>query len=94
MATQTQAQPKNGKTDDLFDLQGALERWTEASRKAGNEYLDLYEKAVNQLADLEVKTANSVKIPAVVTLAETHAAATREVTGASINAARDLLKAQ
>ena len=89
MATQTQAQTKNGGAD-LFDL----ERWIEASRKAGTEYLDLYEKAVDQLADLQVTTAKSVRIPALATLAETHAGAAREVTAASITALRGLSKPQ
>ena len=88
----TTSQSKNTKPQDLFDLDGAAERWTEASRKAGNDYLVLYEKTADQLADLEVKTAQATKIPAVIRIAETHASVSREVAGAYVSAVRDLLK--
>jgi hypothetical protein len=89
----TTTETKNVKPEDFFNLEGAAERWTEASRKAGNDYLDLYEKTVDQLADLEVKTAKATKIPAVTAIAETHASISREVAGAHVAAVRDLLKA-
>ena len=90
MANQT----KDGtKLDDPFDVQGALERLGDANRKAGNDYLDLYEKTVTQLTDLEVKTADAIKLPAVSTIAKTHADATRKVAGTSVETARELLKA-
>ena len=92
MATTTQT--KNGTTrTDPFDVQGVFERLTEANRKAGNDYLDLYEKTVAQLTDLEVKTAEAVKLPAVSTIAKTHADVTRKVAGTYVDTARDLLKA-
>ena len=90
MATTT---TKNFKPEDLFDFDGAVARWSEATRKAGNDYLDLYEKTVDQLADLEVKTAGATKIPFVTTIVETHAAVSREVAGAYVSAVRDLIKA-
>ena len=74
-------------------MQGVFERLTEANRKAGNDYLDLYEKTVAQLTDLEVKTAEAVKLPAVSTIAKTHADVTRKVAGTYVDTARDLLKA-
>ena len=90
MATQT----KNGTArNDSFDVQGVFERLTEANRKAGNDYLDLYEKTVAQLTDLEVKTAEAVKVPAVSSIAKTHADVTRKVAGTYVDTARDLLKA-
>ena len=88
----TTTQTKNVKPQDLFNVDGVAERWSEASRKASHDYLDLYEKTADQLADLEVKTAQATKIPAVITIAETHASASREVTGAYVSALRDLLK--
>ncbi len=91
MTTETNA--KTFKPQDILDFEGAIERWTEASRKAGKDYLELYEKAVGQLADLEVKTAGATKIPFVTTIAETHAAVSREVAGAYAAAVRDLIKA-
>jgi hypothetical protein len=90
MATQT----KNDiKFDNLFDAQGAFERFAVANRKAGNDYLDLYEKTVNQLTDIELKTADAVKLPAVATIAKTHAEVTRKVAGTYVETARELLKA-
>ena len=88
MATQT---AKNAA--DLFDVNGAVERWSDATRKAGNDYLDLYEKTVGQFADLEVRTAKAIKLPFVVELAEAHASAAREVAGTYATSVRDLLKA-
>jgi len=90
MATQT----KNDTTfDNLFDVQGAVERLADANRKAGNDYLDLYEKTITQLTDLELKTADAVKLPAVSTIAKTHADVTRKVAGTYVDTARELLKA-
>ena len=86
MATQT-------KNTDFFDVQGAVERLTDANRKAGNDYLDLYEKTVGQLTDLEIKTAEAVKLPAVAAIAKTHADVTRKVAGTYVDTARELLKA-
>ena len=81
------------KPSDLFDVQGAVERFADANRKAGNDYLDLYEKTVGQLTALEIKTAEAVKLPAVSTIAKTHADVTRKVAGTYVDTARDLLKA-
>ena len=82
--------PKTDPTPaELFDP----ERWADATRKVGNDYLDLVERAAEQVAELEVKTAKVSKLPAVTQLAETHGALTREFTGAYVTAARDLLKA-
>jgi len=90
MATQTK---NDTKLNDPFDVQGAIERLADANRKAGNDYLDLYEKTVIQLTDLEVKTAEAVKLPAVSTIAKTHADVTRKVAGTYVETARELLKA-
>jgi hypothetical protein len=86
MATQT-------KPNDIFNLQGAVERIADANRKAGNDYLDLYEKTVGQLTALELKTAEAVKLPAVTEIAKTHADVTRKVTKTYADTARELLKA-
>ena len=86
MATQT-------KTNDIFDVQGAVERIADANRKAGNDYLDLYEKTVGQLTALELKTAEAVKLPGVTEIAKTHADDTRKVAKTYTDTARELLKA-
>jgi hypothetical protein len=86
MATQT-------KTQDLYDLDGATERWTEATRKAGNDYLDAYGKTVDQLADYGVKAAAATKLPVVTELAESQAKLSRNLTETYVTVTRDLLKA-
>jgi hypothetical protein len=90
MPTQTK---NDTKFDNLFDVQGAIERLADANRKAGNDYLNLYEKTVTQLTDLELKTADAVKLPVVSTIAKTHADVTRKVAGTYVDTARELLKA-
>ena len=90
MATQTK---NDTKPNDTFDVQAAVERFADANRKAGNQYLDLYEKSVAQLTDLELKTADAVKLPAISTIAKTHADVTRKVAGTYVDTARELLKA-
>jgi hypothetical protein len=84
MTTQT-------KTQDRLDLEGAVERWTEATRKAGNDYLDAYGKTVDQLADYGVKTAAATKLPGVTELAESQAKVSRTVAETYIAATRELL---
>ena len=86
MATQT-------KPNDIFDVQGAIERIADANRKAGNDYLDLYEKTVGQLTALELKTAEAVKVPAVTEIAKTHADVSLKVAKTYADTARELLKA-
>jgi len=88
MATQT-----TPKLTDIYNVEDAVQRWTEATRKASNDYLDLYDKAVDQITELEVKTAAATKLPLVSQLVDTHVTLTREVAGVYVTAARDLLKA-
>jgi hypothetical protein len=86
MATQT-------KTQDLIDLEGAVERWNAATRKAGNDCLDAYGKTVDQLADYGVKAAAATKFPGVTELAESQATLSRNLAETYITVTRDLLKA-
>ena len=37
-------------TNELFDFEGALKQWTDASRKATEDALDLYVKTVEEFA--------------------------------------------
>ena len=87
MATQTQT-----KTDGQYDVDGAVERWTEATRKAGSDYLDAYGKTVDQLADFGVKVAAATKLPVVTELAESQAKLSRSLADTYITVSRDLLK--
>jgi hypothetical protein len=86
MATQT-------KTQDQLDLESAVERWTEATRKVGNDYLDAYGKTVDQLADYGVKAAAATKLPVMTELAESQAKLSRNLADTYITVTRDLLKA-
>jgi hypothetical protein len=65
------------KKPDLLALEGAVERWTEATRKAGNDYLDAYGKTVDQLAEY----------------GESQARLSRNLADTYITVTRDLLKA-
>ena len=85
--------PKNPNLADVYNVDEAVQRWAQATRKAGNDYLDLYDKAVDQITELEVKTAAATKLPLVTQLVDTHVTLTREVAGVYSTAARDLLKA-
>jgi hypothetical protein len=76
---------------DRFGVQTMLDRWTESSRQATERFLDVYQKTVGPLADVHVKTARAVDLPAVVTLAETLAAVSRDVADAYVTSVRRLL---
>jgi hypothetical protein len=78
---------------DLYNVDEAVQRWTEATRKAGQDYIDLYDKTVDQITEFEVKAAAATKLPLVSQLVDTHVTLTREVAGVYSTAARDLLKA-
>jgi GNAT superfamily N-acetyltransferase len=91
MAAQIETETKaNGRVDKLVDVSRAVGRWTETSRTASSDYLDLCEKTVERFADLEVKSAQAIRLPLVATIAETHAAVSRQLAGAYVKAARDL----
>jgi hypothetical protein len=86
MATQT-------KTQDLFDVEGAVERWTEATRKVSSDYLDAYGKTVDQLADYGLKAAAATKLPVVTELAASQAKLSRDLAESYITVTREMLKA-
>ena len=80
----------SGSGDELTDGSSALGCRTEASRAAGGDCLDFCEKTVERFAELEVKSAQAIRLPLVATIATTHAAVSRRLAGASVTAARDL----
>jgi hypothetical protein len=80
-------------TNELFDFDGALKQWTDATRKATEDALDLYLKTVDEFATAEVKAAEATKISALATIAQTHADVSREVAGTYAGSVRDLIKA-
>jgi hypothetical protein len=68
------------------------ERIIQSSRKAGNTYLDLYEKTLSSIADYQEKVGEQSQVEWVTTIANSQANFTRELAGAYTSAARSLLK--
>ena len=95
--TQTKHTAQSEHTAPTIDA--AFERATEATdqmaaaaRKAGNLYLDSYEKAVDRAIELELKFAGMTQQEWLKGLVETQADFTREVTSSYTSTARSLLK--
>ena len=63
-----------------------------ASRKAGNLYLDSYEKAVNRAVELELKVAGVTQQDWLKGLLQAQADFTRELADSYASTARSLLK--
>ncbi len=85
----TQTDEVQAAADRLRDLN---EKIIENGRKAGNVYLDLYEKTLNTIADLSEKTGSQSQIEWVQTFAKTQADLTREIADAYVQASRQFLK--
>ena len=89
------AQTKNGapSLDAAFEQVKELnEQVFAAARKAGNLYLDSYEKAIDQAIELELKVAGLTRQEWLKSLIEAQADLTREVAGSYTSTARTLLK--
>jgi hypothetical protein len=76
-------------TERIRDLN---ERIIESSKKAGNTYLDIYEKTLNSIADYQEKIGEQSQVDWVTTIANAQASFTRDLAGAYSSAARSLLK--
>jgi hypothetical protein len=88
----SQTKHTNGTIDPTVErFQELNERLLDASRKAGKAYLDTTEKTLNSLADLEVKLADATNIELISTVANVHADITRDLAGAYVSTARELL---
>jgi hypothetical protein len=68
------------------------ERMLATTRKAGNLYLDSYEKAVNRAIELELKVAGYTQQDWLKSLIEAQADFARELTDSYTKVARGLLK--
>jgi hypothetical protein len=68
------------------------EQFLAAARKAGNLYLDSYERAVDQAVDLELKLAGLSRQEWLRNVIEAQADITREITSSYATATRSLLK--
>jgi hypothetical protein len=80
-------------------IEAAYEQFKEAgeqmmstARKAGNLYLDSYEKAVDRAIDFELKVAGMTEQEWLKSLIEVQADFTRELTSSYTSTARSLLK--
>jgi hypothetical protein len=68
------------------------ERILEASRKAGNTYVDAYEKTLNAIADFQERVGEASPVEWVTTMANTQADLLRNFAEAYTDAARKALK--
>jgi len=92
MAT-TQTKAQIPAFDGIFDRANETgEQFAAAARKAGNAYLDSYEKAVDRAIELELKLAGSTQQEWLKNLIEAQADFAREVTTSYTSTARTLLK--
>jgi hypothetical protein len=92
MAT-TQTRNHTPSIDGVFERAGeAQEQFTAAARKAGNAYLDSYEKVVDRAIELELKLAGTTQQDWIKSIAATQADFARELAGTYTNTARTLLK--
>ena len=93
MATTTQTKTGIPSFDAAFDqLRESGEQVLTASRKAGNLYLDSYEKAVERTTELQLKLAGLTQQEWLKSLIEAQVDVTREMTGSYATTARSLLK--
>src|SRR3954452_16881238 len=75
--------------DRIRDLN---ERILQSTRKAGNTYVDIYEKTLNSIADYQEKIGEQSQVDWVTTMANAQADFTRQLTNAYTSAARKVLK--
>lgn len=93
MATTTQTKNTTASINSVFERAGeAQEQFVAAARKAGNAYLDSYEKAVDRAIELELKLAGTTQQDWIKSIAETQADFTRELAGTYTSTARSFLK--
>jgi hypothetical protein len=92
MATSTQAKT-TPTLDGLFErTTDAQEQFVSAARKAGNAYLDTYEKAVDRTLELELRFAETTRQDWVKSIVESQTDFARELTQTYASTARTLLK--
>ena len=93
MATTTQTKTGIPSFDAAFDqFRESGEQVLAAARKAGNLYLDSYEKAVDRTTELQLKLAGLTQQEWLKSLIEAQVDVTRELTGSYTTTARSLLK--
>jgi hypothetical protein len=93
MATSTESNQGAAFLESAFErATEASEQWFAATRKVGNQYLDSYEKAVDQAIELELKFVGATRQEWLQNLIEVQAEFARELTNSYTSTARTLLK--
>jgi hypothetical protein len=93
MATSTSTKTGTPSFDAAFEqVRDSSEQVLAAARKAGNLYLDSYEKAVDRTTDLQLKLAGLTQQEWLKSLIEAQVDVTRELAGSYATTARSLLK--
>ena len=92
MATQTKSSTTDNAEAAADRIREVNERIIESSKKAGNVYLDLYEKTLHSIANYQDKVGEQSQVDWVNTIATAQANYTRELASAYTSAARTLLK--
>jgi len=73
-------------------IKDSSEQFIAVARKAGNLYLDSYEKAVDRAVEFELKVAEATEQEWLKGLLETQAKFTKDLTSSYTTTARSLLK--
>lgn len=93
MATTTHAKTGIPSFDTAFEqVRESSDQFLTAARKAGNLYLDTYEKAVDRGTELQLKLAGLTQQEWLKSLIEAQVDVTRELAGSYTTTARSLLK--
>jgi hypothetical protein len=93
MATTTSTKTGIPSFDAAFDqYRESGEQVLTAARKAGNLYLDSYEKAIDRTTELQLKLAGLTQQEWLKSLIEAQVDIARELTGSYTTTARTLLK--
>jgi hypothetical protein len=93
MATTTSTKTGIPSFDTAFEqVREGSEQVLAAARKAGNLYLDSYEKAVDRTTELQLKLAGLSQQEWLKSLIEAQVDVTRELAGSYTTTARSLLK--
>jgi len=93
MATTTHSKTGIPSFDTAFEqVRESSDQFLAAARKAGNLYLDTYEKTVDRTTELQLKLAGLTQQEWLKGLIEAQVDVTRELAGSYTTTARSLLK--
>ena len=97
MATKTQSKRNTDTANENVEaaaerVRELNERIIESSKKAGNVYLDMYEKTLHSIADYQEKVGKQSDVEWIGTITDAQARFTRDVAEAYTSSARSFLK--